>query len=137
MDGLVEPDKSDTLSMYARERFGLHAYWRWCRFTRGMPNDKELPEGTIRLTGAAYYAKKSGKGKGSPNYKKPLEGTERTVFFTVQEHSAWEDARDKQGICKDCAGTGQKWRGWNHETGNRYETCRRCEGTGVPKQAVA
>ena len=34
------------------------------------------------------------------------------------------------GRCPDCYGEGQRAVGWNKDTGNKYETCAICAGTG-------
>lgn len=123
-----KPAPTDVMSAYARERFGLHEDWKWCQCTFGQPNDDELPEGTCRLRGAAYLVKERGKNKGRPDYKKPLEGTQRTVFFTATELEAWElDREQRLGICKDCVNTGKCWIGWSKDEGTKYRRCTRCK----------
>lgn len=132
---LVQPFERDTMGRYCRERFGLHPCWQVAKWCRGMGEDDELPDGMVRVTGAAYFAKTTGKNKGRINYDKPLEGTKKTVFFTIAEFEAWENARDAAGICKKCEGTGQEWVSSGRD-GTKYRTCKRCRGTGDPRNAA-
>ena len=34
------------------------------------------------------------------------------------------------GMCGNCGGDGQEWRGWSRDGGHRWRSCRRCNGTG-------
>lgn len=43
---------------------------------------------------------------------------------------AWES---RCGSCAGCGGDGREFAGWNRERGYRYQTCRRCGGSGKPK----
>lgn len=82
-----KPSVRDTMSAYARERYGLHEDWTWCKFNRGMANDSELPEGVVRVTGAAYPVMERGKRKGRPNYKQPLEGRRNPPASELRDDS--------------------------------------------------
>jgi hypothetical protein len=124
-----KPSPRDTMSAYVRERFGLHEDWTWVRFMRGMKDDDELPEGVVRVSGAAYPAKQRGKNKGRPDYGKPLDGTARTLFFTIDEFDAWANDREQRlGICKECQNTGEQVVSTGVD-GTKYKPCTRCKAT--------
>lgn len=95
-----------------------------------------LPKGDgetkiVRISGMVAPPLKRGKRKGFPNWSKGDKSTEREVYITIPEHAEfvrqWEA---RTGLCSTCQGTTQQWVGWSVKEGPRYDTCRKCKGTG-------
>lgn len=63
-------------------------------------------------------------------------GRRLRAFVSDEEHEAELLRFEATGKCHECGGDGQEWRGWNNKTGHRWETCRRCGGSGRPKEAA-
>jgi len=116
---------SDTISH--RERVALRKVGNLENFKffawEHVGGDATIMEGcvTVKLV-------QKGKRKGLPAY----EGERVRVVVTDAEIVA-EAARyaAETGNCPDCMGSKEEWRGWARDTGHRYETCRRCGGSGL------
>lgn len=99
-------------------------FWRWECFP------KMAETIYIEFEGGEIQAKfKSGPRKGRPNYRTAIN--RRTFAVTIDKGAEWErDYVAETGNCLTCTGTGQEWRGWNRETGNKYRPCGKCQATG-------
>ena len=127
----------DFLAEHAKEVNGLPANWKVFHY-KCLPNVEGRHTKTThyQLTGAVCDAVyQSGRHKGRTNWAKKDKSTLATVIIGVAEHEAfllrWEA---KTGKCHKCYGTGQEWRGWNCETGDKYGMCGRCGGSGNAKR---
>lgn len=123
--------------VHAREKAGGSPEWRVCRWEalpHGRGNVKPL---YFDMTGAQYEPMARGKRKGTPNYRKPVAGTERRIIISVEEHDRWLlEWEARTGSCHECDGTGKEVTEMNFVTGEtKYRDCRRCDGTG--KRLVA
>jgi hypothetical protein len=91
----------------------------------------------LLVTGAVYPAITRGPRKGQPNFRKPQPGTEQTLCAVLADMDAWQDDWEQStGKCKTCIGSGQEWRGWSAEHGDRFATCHRCDGSGLARAAA-
>jgi hypothetical protein len=70
--------------------------------------------------------------------------TKKKCIFTNAEHDAWiltwEQRTGKCSLCHP-RNPGQEWMGWSKDTGDKFRTCPRCNGTNkaphLPTQATA
>jgi|SRR6478609_3314305 len=76
--------------------------------------------------------------KGSPTTRKK-DGSRKwapkaewvTLIITEADlDAAMARYATETGNCPTCCGSGKEWRGWNHETGHKFEHCRTCGATG-------
>lgn len=136
---LAVPRPHDDMSAYARERFTLHPCWQWCEASC---REDDVPPGYTRLTGGVWVAITKGPRKGKPNYRRPVPGHARTVFYEQAGLDAWLLERERRtGQCHKCHGDGTIVAGIDCTTTPPTKTidpCRRCGGTGAaPAEEVA
>jgi hypothetical protein len=85
----------------------------------------------LRVVGAVAPIKTRGKNKGSRDWSKLDKTTEKTAYFTPEEHQQWvSDWEKKTGKCSYCCGTGKVFARWNSVTGTEYKPCLKCGSTG-------
>lgn len=90
------------------------------------------PAKLIRVTGAIAPFKTRGKGKGQRNWKKRDKSTERTAYFTPEEHRLFLECWEKTtGKCSACIGTGEVFARWSVDNGTEYKPCSKCGATGT------
>jgi hypothetical protein len=56
----------------------------------------------------------------------------KVIEFSQREHVIWlRDWEKKTGLCYQCSSNnpGKEWIGWDATTGDKFQTCRRCNGT--------
>lgn len=66
--------------------------------------------------------------------------TKKTVDMGLADHDRWTLEWERlTGKCRQCSTKhpGQQWDGWNCNTGDRFRTCTRCNGTGKRQNEVA
>lgn len=133
MSGRIIPDivakRPPSLDQHARELYRLEPTREaYCWEAKG---DRET--GYVVLTGRVFLAKyMRGRRKGHTNFKKPEDGTLRTVTLPNVAHRAWLSQWEREtGYCAPCEGTGQEWCGWSVKDGSRHRTCRVCDGNGT------
>lgn len=73
-----------------------------------------------------------GPNKGHPKFRQATPGTERRVVVADAHMADVATRYEATGKCWNCKGSGQAWNGWSRETGVRYCTCPRCNGTALP-----
>lgn len=69
-----------------------------------------------------------GKNKGQ---RRVTKATHTCAVFDSEIKEAKMKFESDTGKCYLCGGDGQEWRGWNYISGNEFEECRRCLGTGT------
>lgn len=75
--------------------------------------------------------KKSGKYKGMPNWRKLDKATEKTTYFSPDEHDEWlKQWEAKTGKCAECAGKGEVLARRSVADGTTYKPCPKCGGSG-------
>ena len=105
--------------------------WRWIRW-------QKMDAGGSLVTGYVPQTYKRGPKKGEPRLGAPTPGTERKVVVSDADMDAAAAKYEAEtGLCWHCKGTGQVAVGWSRAEGIRYETCRRCAGTGKARGKVA
>ena len=73
-----------------------------------------------------------GPRKGQPRFNKPVSGTTKKIAVSYTEMQAAAERYEKEtGNCWHCKGTGEGFKGWHHETGEKRDTCPKCGGTTV------
>lgn len=117
--------------LHARKTLGMPPEWRISRWeVQG-----EGPTESLVVSGGVYPPKTRGPKKGEPNWRKPVAGTVRTVWFTSESHKhflrEWELETRK---CWVCQGTADEWMGWDHIKGHHYRPCTRCGATGRARE---
>jgi hypothetical protein len=129
---LLEPDPEpatpkamDWHSLTAVKRYGQPEGWKWSRINYG-----DCPEGYCKVTGGIPRKITKGARKGKNSW-----GETNTLWMKQADIDAvkteWES---ENGKCWQCVGTGQDFAGWNNKTGVRYQTSKRCVGSGKAKQ---
>ena len=99
----------------AQRKSGI-AGWEACIFER--------LDGGLLVTGGIPQLV-AGKKKWPP--KKSMQRIILTEADVMAEKMMYAQTT---GRCPDCYGEGQRAVGWNKDTGNKYETCAICAGTG-------
>lgn len=56
--------------------------------------------------------------------------TRKAVVVQAEIDAELASYERQTGLCARCCGTKLEWAGWDHLTGNHYETCSPCKGTG-------
>jgi len=117
------------VELHAREKSGQGEDWGVFRWEH-MPESKGM-----LLTGAvAKTLYKSGKRKGTPNWKLRDTSTERRIFINYAERDAWDAQWEATtGKCSRCEGKGLTVAGWSRAEGQTYRACNTCGGTGAAK----
>jgi len=109
----------DWMSETAREKFNLSEEWRWAQ-------SEAIPGGFL-LKGSITTEKKSKDGKTKTRWERPLD----KYIITKEDTRRCEENYEKStGNCARCEGTGKHCCGWNKDTGNDFETCGTCKGSG-------
>lgn len=131
----------DFLKAFIQEKYGVPDNWWIAKWERKnyAPTGGRGPNEFMLVTGAVCpEVYKSGPRKGSENWSKRDRSTEMVAAVILSDLDAFElEWEQKTGLCKTCVGSGQEWRGWNRKTGDRFEECRRCGGTGKVKAFAA
>lgn len=110
------------MTLVARRKLCQGEEWRWCK--------AELVGQDVLLEGGIPPLFTRGKYAGTPNWKGvPLTKVVATRAEIDQQMVTYEA---ETGCCRNCGGSGQESAGWSAETGVRYRTCCRCDGSGVP-----
>ena len=93
----------------------------------------EAATGGHLVTGAVpfgVYAR--GDKKGLPRFHHPKASSRQTVVVSDNEIKAQAEKYEAEtGHCWNCKGTGQRQAGWSAKEGIRYQSCKRCGGTGL------
>lgn len=123
-------DRPDILNMFAKERLALNDSWQLLSWRRLDPNGILVTIGKAR---AITKGKKKGSNTWTDTKGNPLS-ERKEVFLTYGEIKEREERWEKDtGKCIECGGDGQAWIGWSLAEGNRYATCRKCNGKGMLK----
>ena len=106
----------------AKRKLSAPDGWEVCGWERVGADGLIVQGGVPRLL-------KSGKNKGRRTFR---DSAISRVVLTDAEIKE-EKARFSQetGKCAECEGSGQEWAGWSAAEGNRYRTCRACDGSGI------
>jgi hypothetical protein len=100
----------------------------WCAYQWEAVGDDNIVRGCVPL---GTYTR--GPRKGHPKFKPAMPGSERTIVVAkieLERHAA--EYEETEGKCWDCKGEGKELAGWSVEEGNKYRTCTRCKGNGLP-----
>ena len=120
------------MAEHAREILKAPEGWDVYRW-EAIGGDRDSPPKLLRVDGVVAPAKTRGKHKGFPNWKAADKTTERTAYFTPDEHVEWCKQWDlRTGKCAECVGTGEVFQSWHFERGTTYKPCARCGGSKVP-----
>ena len=123
---------------HARELVQAHPEWDGYDFEAIGHSDDGSGAKLIRITGAVAPKKMRGKNKGERNWKLRDRATERTAYFTPDEHAAWVKAwQERTGLCHVCAGEGEMLENWSAANGVTMKPCSTCAGTGKAHNADA
>lgn len=83
-----------------------------------------------RMDGCVPTIKKSGKNKGKPNWRKPVEGTERTLYLASADYDKFKEAFAAAGGCLECENRRKILVRASVAEGSVYRDCEACkEGT--------
>jgi len=118
------------LSEHAREI--VQAAPEWDAFDiEAIQSDGTRNTVMYRVRGAVAPLITRGKRKGRKNWRALDKATDRTAYFTPDEHKAfrarWEAATGK---CSECCGEGKTLASLSMDTGATYRECSACHGTG-------
>lgn len=121
---LPAPVRANLYELYCREHATLPEDWAiYCM--EQFPKTSG-PCNYIQLTGAVAVVDRSGK-RTWPN----KELSRRVFQVSPADFAKFQAEWSKRtGYCITCLGTGEQWTGWNHLTGDRYERCSDCGGSG-------
>lgn len=109
------------LNRVARRKLGVSDAWELFAWERIGDTDDLL------VTGGIPRLLKSGLRKG----RKTWDGKGQTVAVTRSEVKAeFLTYEAESGNCHNCGGSGQEWATWSAASGNEYQQCRVCDGTG-------
>ena len=136
---MTTTDKLNLREIYIQELYSFPKEWRIYSYkvvndiNTASPSGEIISRAVTELIGSipdGVY--RSGKRKGRPRYTKG--GTHRTIHVFEDEFKAWvEQYEAKHNVCSQCFSSptpGHEWSGWSLANGNRFMTCRRCNGTG-------
>ena len=122
----------DLMTEHARELLKAPPEWDVYKW-EAIGGSRDTPTKLLRLDGAVAPAKTRGKYKGRPDWKAADKATERTAYFTPQEHAEWRKGWElRTGKCSECVGIGEVFQSWHFERGTTYRTCACCGGSKVP-----
>lgn len=116
--------RADLYDLYCRAHGTLSDDWAIYQMER-FPKTTG-PCSYIQLTGAIAITDHSGK-KRWPKIKESKRVFQVSPADFERFQAEWSK---RTGYCITCLGTGEKWTGWNHVTGDRYERCLACDGSG-------
>ena len=123
--------RTNLIELHAREKAGVPE-WQAYFFACMPPTRNHL---YFEVRGGVYPPVASGPRKGKPNWKKPVAGTERTLYIPVAEHDAWVAEWERTtGNCSECVGTGERIASVSKAEGQKMRPCRACGGTGKVSQ---
>ena len=127
-----EERKIDLMAEFAKEKFNLAADWRIFRWECFPKSADKCTH--VMVTGAVCNAVIcSGKRAGQTNWDKRDKTTEFSLPVVIDDFEKWKPEWEKKsGKCWVCLGTGQRWIGWHHIDGDKYQPCKRCLTTGKP-----
>ena len=119
------------LTEHAKDLLGMPPEWDAYEFEAIVRTADNSAAKLIRVVGAVAPPKTRGKYKGLPNWDKRDPATEKTAYFTPEEHEEWtRQWEQKTGKCAECLGRGEKMAGWSAASGARYKPCDKCGATG-------
>ncbi len=110
----------DWMSETAREKFDLPEEWRWAQ-------SEAIPGGFL-LKGNVTTEKKKRDGTLKTVWKRPLE---KYIITKEDTQRCEKNYENSTGNCAHCEGTGKHCCGWSKDTGNNFESCSKCGGTGT------
>lgn len=105
-----------------RKLYPLPESWKVSEWERIGPD-------AVRYKGGITRPFAKGPRKGQPHWF--TKEYQECVVLKSEMEAEKISFEKETGKCWLCGGDGQEWRGWNRETGEKFETCRRCNGTGV------
>lgn len=124
------------MTEHARELLGMPPEWQGHTF-EAMGHTMNYETNTLsnarlfRVRGAVAPLLTKGRCKGGRNWKKRDKETDKTTYFTPEEHEQWlKQWEDKTGLCSKCQGSGEVFFSWSREEGTKLKQCERCGGTG-------
>lgn len=122
----------DLYTEHARELLGMPPEWDSYHLEAIGHTPDDSATKLIRVTGAVAPMKTRGKYKGLPNWDKRDPATDKTAYFTPEEHDRWvQEWEKKTGKCSDCTGSGKRYAGWSVAEGTTYKPCKTCGETGM------
>jgi hypothetical protein len=120
----------DWYNLYAHRKLGLPEEWHWFRLEAIGYNLPPAQQATM-VEGAVAPISTRGKRKGHRLWRNRDKATEHKFVVTRDTirslKAEWEA---ETGLCHDCAGDGQRSRGWSAAEGTLWEPCPRCGATG-------
>jgi hypothetical protein len=108
----------------ARKKLNQGESWHWCKAE--VIGDDLLLEGGIPDVFV--------KGKRAGRHKWAGIALTKCVITRADTDLARSEYEEATGKCCECAGTGQRQKGWHHQTGKSFESCGRCQATGKPPE---
>lgn len=131
MSGERRPKRVSLMDELAKSLAGMGPDWQPFRYEAIRGNDNP-----IMIVGAVAPVFTRGKNKGRRDWKRRDVSSERTVVIMGEERRRFEvQWSESTGLCPSCVGHGDVARGWSITDGTRYETCKRCNGTGKRAEA--
>lgn len=122
-------DRPDTMSMAARNRYGLGATWRWIQ-SEVVDMKVKNSDFMLHMADAATVGVfKSGPRKGETKWPE-LKDCRRVIISRADLDSAEAGWEQEHGVCVDCGGVG------TDALASAQRACRRCKGSGKPKAAL-
>jgi hypothetical protein len=113
---------ADHLSSAARRKLNKPDGWQVVRWEAIGDTDDLLIGGGVPV---GIYQR--GPRKGRPKFAPPFDQCVITKAELLTERLRFEADTGKCYACEN----GQEWAGWSRDDGNRFRTCRRCNGSGT------
>jgi len=136
VSALVVTRDLDLWNLFCRRKRGAPDGWQWRKIeTVGDHRSPREHCASVIEGGVCSVLYASGKRKGQRNWTKRDPLGDRTFVISFAEFDAFiAEVELETGSCLTCFGTGQEGRSWNIKTGVGYETCGKCQGTGLSAQ---
>lgn len=119
---------------YAKAKCGVPDGWTWYSLhAGGKSGNEDVPANTVRMIGCVPSCNyKSGPRKGTPNFRKPVEGTHKVFWVTDADLlsfiAEWESST---GNCSHCYGKGKTVASIDFvKKHTEYKPCAKCGGSG-------
>ncbi len=126
-----EPRRPEFWVEVAKRKVG-DPKWEWF-------SSERIGDGDFLMEGGEPRTISKGPRKGHRTWKHLAPHEKKKVVVTQAEiQQAEADYERDTGKCNVCGGSGQEWRGWSRDNGDRFRPCLRCDATGAaPKDSSA